>query len=104
VSKLVPGFFKEGDKHLVARTYRVHGRVQGVGFRYFVKQNADTLGIGGFVRNEDDGGVFVYAVGDTPSMERLAGAIRQGPRFSEVRTVEEKEAGIQKFSSFRIDQ
>jgi acylphosphatase len=93
----------KGKDSLIARTYRVHGRVQGVGFRYFVKQNADALGVRGYVRNEDDGGVFVYAVGDPDSISRLAGAVRTGPRFSEVRGVEEKEAGIEKHSSFRID-
>jgi acylphosphatase len=89
--------------NLVARTYRVTGRVQGVGFRYFVKQNADALGICGYVRNEDDGAVFVYAVGDPVSITRMAGAVRTGPHHSEVRTVEEKEAGIEKFNSFHIE-
>ena len=93
----------QGKDNLVARTYRVGGRVQGVGFRYFVKQNADALGIRGYVRNEDDGDVFVYAVGDKFSMVRFAGAIHTGPHQSEVRTVEEKEAAIQKCSSFRIE-
>ena len=93
----------KGKDNLVARTYRVTGRVQGVGFRYFVKQNADALGIRGYVRNEDDGAVFVYAIGDALAMGRMAGAVRTGPHHSEVRTVEEKEAGIQKFSSFRIE-
>lgn len=87
----------------VARTYKVHGRVQGVGFRYFVKHNADALGIRGFVRNEDDGGVFVYAIGDSNSIARFAGAVRTGPRLAEVRTVEEKEAALENYSSFRID-
>ena len=94
---------KDNKDKLVARTYKVHGRVQGVGFRYFVKQSADALGIRGYVRNEDDGGVFVYAVGDPNSMARMAGAIRTGPRLSEVRTVAEKEAGIEKCSSFQIE-
>jgi acylphosphatase len=89
--------------NLIARTYRVTGRVQGVGFRYFVQQNADALGIHGYVRNEDDGAVFTYAVGDPLSIARFAGAIRTGPRQSEVRTVEEKEAVVQKFNSFRIE-
>jgi len=92
---------KQGNS--IARTYRIEGRVQGVGFRYFVKQNADALGIRGYVRNEDDGAVFVYAVGDPLAIERMAGAVRTGPQHSEVRTVEEKEAGIQKFDSFRIE-
>lgn len=87
----------------IARTYKVHGRVQGVGFRYFIKNTADALGIRGFVRNEDDGGVFVYAIGDPDAIARLAGAIRMGPRLSEVRTVEEKEANLEKYSFFRIE-
>ena len=94
---------KKAKDNPIARSYRIHGRVQGVGFRYFVKQNADALGIRGYVRNEDDGGVFVYAVGDVFSMVQLAGAVRTGPHHSEVRTVEEKEAAIQKFSSFHIE-
>ncbi len=92
----------KGTDTLIARTYRVQGRVQGVGFRFFVQQNAEALGVSGYVRNEDDGGVFIYAVGDPLSIARLAGAIHTGPRFSEVRTVEEKEAAIREFSSFRI--
>jgi acylphosphatase len=88
---------------LIARKYRVQGRVQGVGFRYFVKQNADALGIRGYVRNEDDGSVFVYAAGSPLAIEQFAGAVRTGPRFSEVRTVEEKEAGLEKFNSFVIE-
>ena len=88
---------------LIARTYRVHGRVQGVGFRYFVKQNADALGVRGFVRNDDDGGVSVYALGNADAVSQLAAAIHQGPRFSEVRTVEEKEATIRNYGSFEIE-
>lgn len=87
----------------IARTYRVGGRVQGVGFRYFVKENAEALGVRGFVRNEDDGSVFVYAVADRLALERFSGALHVGPRFAEVRTVEEKEAELRKFNSFRID-
>jgi len=94
----------KGSDKLIARAYRVQGRVQGVGFRYFVKHNAEALGVRGFVRNEDDGGVFVYAVGDRPAIEQLAAAIHTGPRFSEVRTVEEKEASIQKYNSFQIER
>jgi acylphosphatase len=94
---------KGATKNLIARTYRVHGRVQGVGFRFFVKHSADALGVCGYVRNEDDGGVYVYAVGDPLAIEQLAGKIHQGPRFSEVRTVEEKEAPIEKHSSFQIE-
>lgn len=93
-----------GKEQLIARTYRVQGRVQGVGFRYFVKQNADALGVRGYVRNEDDGAVFVYAIANAETMDRMAAAVRTGPRFSEVREVEEKEASLLKYNSFVIER
>lgn len=94
---------KVKQENLIARTYRVTGRVQDVGFRYFVKYSAEELGVRGFVRNEDDGSVFVYAVSDPVSISHLAGAIRKGPQHAEVRTVEEKEAAVEKYFSFHID-
>lgn len=92
-----------GIEKKVARTYRVRGRVQGVGFRYFAQHKADALGIRGYVRNEDDGSVFIYAVGVEAAVSEFAGAIRMGPHLSEVRTVEEKEAAVEKVNSFRIE-
>jgi acylphosphatase len=90
-------------RKLIAQTYRVRGRVQGVGFRYFVKYNAEAFGVRGFVRNEDDGSVFVYAVADPDAIERFSGAVHAGPHFSDVRGVEVQEAAIRKLSSFRIE-
>jgi acylphosphatase len=88
---------------LIARTYRVRGRVQGVGFRFFVKHQAEALGVRGFVRNEDDGSVFAYAVADTAAIDEFSAALHRGPHLSEVRGVEVQEAEIKKLSSFRID-
>jgi len=55
--------------------YRVRGRVQGVGFRYFVEHGAQALGISGWVRNDDDGCVQVYAVGTAQQLSELAGLL-----------------------------
>jgi len=52
-----------GRKSPSARTYVVHGRVQGVGFRYFVERVARQLGLDGYVKNRADGTVEVYASG-----------------------------------------
>lgn len=57
----------------------VHGRVQGVGFRFSTKNLADELGIKGIVRNEPDGTVYVEAVGDKKQCERFIEGLRIGP-------------------------
>jgi acylphosphatase len=77
--------------------------VQGVGFRWFVEQNASALGLRGWVRNEDDGRVQVYAVGNTEQLNKLAALLHQGPRMADVRGVEEQEAPMQQLSSFRSE-
>jgi acylphosphatase len=79
----------------------VSGRVQGVGFRWFVTRRAEEIGVAGWVRNEDDGRVQVYAVGTEDQLNRLAGWLHRGPAHAEVRGVEETVAGVQQLSSFQ---
>jgi len=79
----------------------VRGRVQGVGFRWFVQKHASGMGLRGWVRNEDDGRVQVYAVGTPSELDRLAALLHQGPRMAEVRGVEQQEAAVQQLSSFQ---
>jgi acylphosphatase len=57
----------------------VEGRVQGVGFRYFVKENADRLHLNGWVRNLYNGNVELTAEGSREALERLLSAVRIGP-------------------------
>ena len=63
---------------------RVEGRVQGVGFRWFVRETAVGLGLGGWVRNLPDGSVEVSAVGDAAALERLRERLLAGPRHARV--------------------
>jgi acylphosphatase len=78
--------------------------VQGVGFRYFVEHSANALGIRGWVRNVDDGSVEVYAVGTPAQLSELAGLLWKGPRWAEVRGVEETEAPVEERSGFFVRQ
>ena len=78
------------------------GRVQGVGYRYFVEREARRLGVTGYTRNLDDGRVEVYAVGTQEQLSELAGLLRKGPRWADVRGVEEREEAVRNFSSFQI--
>jgi acylphosphatase len=66
----------------------VRGRVQGVGFRYFVVQKAASLGLRGFARNLHDGDVEVVAQGEKPALERLLALLWQGPSAAYVSHVE----------------
>ena len=56
------------DKNMIRRQYRVHGRVQGVGFRYTVTQAANALGLTGWVRNERDGSVTTELQGSAEAI------------------------------------
>jgi acylphosphatase len=77
--------------------------VQGVGFRFFVEKNASHIGVRGWVRNEDDGRVQVYATGTPDQLRQLAALLYQGPRMAEVRGVEEQQAAVQQLGSFRAE-
>lgn len=70
--------------HLVIR-----GRVQGVGFRYFVLHRAETLGLHGWVRNRADGSVEVDAEGPRAALEALLESVRRGPQAARVAAVDE---------------
>jgi acylphosphatase len=62
----------------------ISGSVQGVGYRYFVKQNARKLGITGWVRNTEDGGVEAMLQGDEKIIEQMIAICKKGPFMSEV--------------------
>jgi acylphosphatase len=87
-----------------ARRFVVRGRVQGVGFRWFVEREAHVLGVSGWVRNNADGSVEVLAQGTRDQLLGLRSRLRQGPRAARVDDVEESEVGpVAGLSSFRIE-
>jgi acylphosphatase len=94
---------RENSEPLLARRYFIRGRVQGVGFRYFVERVAAELQLTGFTRNLDDGRVEVYAVGTAGQLSDLAGYLWKGPRWSDVRGVDEQEAAVLKYRGFFIE-
>lgn len=73
---------------IVAKRFVVSGRVQGVGFRYFVQDHAAVEGVHGFVRNLGDGRVEAVIEGDDESVRRVERAIRRGPPAARVEHVE----------------
>jgi acylphosphatase len=85
-----------------ARRWFISGRVQGVGYRYFAQHAATSLNLTGYATNLPDGRVEVYAAGSPDALTEFAGMLRTGPRFSDVRHVEEQEAEVQRHGSFHI--
>jgi acylphosphatase len=74
-----------------------------VGYRWFAQRAAASLGLSGYARNLDDGRVEVYAVGPEAKLSKLAGLLYTGPRWADVRGVEEQEAAVQQYGSFLIE-
>jgi len=68
---------------------RVSGVVQGVGFRWFVRERARRLGLAGWVRNLPDGNVEVAAAGDEQQLQLLRADLQQGPRGAAVERLQD---------------
>lgn len=82
----------------------VHGRVQGVGFRWFVVRRAGEHGVSGRVRNRPDGSVEVRAEGARAALEALLDDLRSGPPRARVERVDDAwSEGSGRYRGFEID-
>ena len=77
---------------VVSRRLVIHGRVQGVGYRYAMIEKADALGVRGWVRNRGDGSVEAHAQGDAQAVESLLAWSRRGPPGARVDRVDVEDA------------
>jgi len=94
----------EKSSAVLARRFVVRGRVQGVGFRWFVEREAHILGIAGWVRNNSNGTVEVLAQGTRDQLSGLRLRLLEGPRAARVDDVEVFEAEpVKGLNSFRIE-
>ena len=69
----------------------VSGRVQGVGFRYFVRRHADTQQLSGYAKNLADGRVEFLLQGDQVAVQLVLEQIHRGPSYANVTDVEVEE-------------
>lgn len=89
---------------MTASRYIVRGRVQGVGFRWFVDNEARKLGLAGWVRNNVDGTVEVLAIGSDQQLHALLAKLQEGPRAARVDQVQVSPAEpIPGLNTFRIE-
>ena len=82
---------RDTDLCLMVLHFLIRGRVQGVGFRWFVHREASELGLRGWVRNTDDGSVEVVATGPPEDLDELRAELKKGSRGSRVDHVIEHE-------------
>jgi acylphosphatase len=82
----------------------ITGKVQGVGFRYFVLRQAQELGIYGWVSNKPNGDVEALAQGDKEDLDQFIAKVKQGSAFSRVDDVILNwDDGQENYTSFEID-
>ncbi|HNP95437.1 MAG TPA: acylphosphatase [Cyclobacteriaceae bacterium] len=81
---------------------RVTGKVQGVFYRASTRDKARSLGLCGFVKNENDGSVYIEAEGDKEKLDQFVNWCKQGPPNARVDKVEVAEREIKNFTQFEI--
>lgn len=80
----------------------VTGRVQGVSFRYYAIEQARSLGVTGWVRNEPDGSVALHAEGADDAVDALVEWCRTGPALAKVRNVAVRDGAVTGVTSFEV--
>jgi acylphosphatase len=85
-----------------AVSVRVTGRVQGVAFRWYAVQEAERLGVTGWVRNEAAGSVLAHVEGEDDAVEAMVDWCRHGPSYASVRHVAVTQAGVTAAGTFDI--
>ena len=80
----------------------VTGRVQGVAFRYYTAEEASSLGVSGWVRNEPDGSVVLHAEGADRAVDALVEWCRTGPALARVRGVATRDAEVIGATTFEV--
>ncbi|HEY9100528.1 acylphosphatase [Chitinimonas sp.] len=85
---------------MIARHLRIHGRVQGVGYRYAFENMAEQFGLRGWVRNRMDGTVEAHIEGDPAAAEAMVVWSRRGPPAASVSQVEVQEVALEGHRTF----
>ncbi len=87
---------------MTARHVHVTGRVQGVWFRAWMREQAEARGVSGWVRNRSDGSVEAVVAGPDEAVQALIAALREGPPAAEVKEVHVTDAEAPADAEFHI--
>lgn len=87
---------------------RVHliisGRVQGVGYRYFIQKHANDLALSGWVQNQEDGSVEAEFEGPSNAVEKMIQFCREGPSHAKVEEIKKESVPVKDEGIFRVKQ
>ena len=87
-------------KHL---NIKIFGLVQMVLFRYSAQEKAKELGVKGFIKNEDEGKVYIEVEGEEDALDKFVEWCNKGPRLAKVEKVEKTKGEMKNFSEFKIE-
>lgn len=73
-----------------ARHIRIHGKVQGVGYRFYATRVARRLGLKGWIQNLRDGSVEALVEGEPQAIDEWIDDVREGPRYAEVTKIDQE--------------
>ena len=82
----------------------ISGKVQGVGYRYFVQKNANDLELSGWVQNQENGTVEAEFEGPPDAVEKMIQLCRQGPRNATVEEIKKESVPVKDEGIFRVKQ
>lgn len=80
----------------------IFGTVQGVFFRNFIKEQADKLGIKGYVRNKEDGSVEVWFEGDSGKVNKIIETCKKGPEHAIIKRLDIVDEHFQDMKEFKV--
>jgi len=86
----------------IARHLSIAGRVQGVFFRAWSREQAEELGVAGWIRNRPDGHVEAHVEGDEAAVEKMIERLRKGPPAAEVENLRTWDADVCDFDGFEV--
>ncbi|MBU1011466.1 MAG: acylphosphatase [Bacteroidetes bacterium] len=87
---------------IIAKTFKIFGKVQNVGFRFYTHKKAKEYNIMGFVRNEPDGSVYIEAEGESIFLEVFETWCKLGPPWARVSDFKSNQSLVMNYSDFKI--
>lgn len=88
----------------ITRAYSVEGKVQGVAYRFHCREKAISLGLVGYVKNLQDGSVYIEATGETSALDALRIWCLVGPAKAVVEDIHTKQLPLKEYTHFTIEK